>query len=78
MLIRKILPLVEMDPRRPWKVIQTELVINQYQQELYVSNRRVDAEVYLYKMAPVARIQIAPPLKYLKLCLSHLDLVSGT
>jgi hypothetical protein len=27
------------------------------------------AEAYLYKMAPVARIQIAPPLKYLKLCI---------
>jgi hypothetical protein len=29
-----------------------------------------DLVAYLYKMAPVARIQIAPPLKYLKLCLS--------
>jgi hypothetical protein len=36
------------------------------------------AEAYLYKMAPVARIQIAPPLNYLKLCLSLLDLVSWT
>jgi hypothetical protein len=26
------------------------------------------AEAYLYKMVPMARIQIAPPLKYLKLC----------
>jgi hypothetical protein len=38
----------------------------------------IEPEAYLYKMAPVARIQIAPPLKYLKLCLSLLDLVSGT
>jgi hypothetical protein len=37
---------------------------------------RDQSEAYLYKMAPVARIQIAPPLKYLKLCLSLLDLVS--
>jgi hypothetical protein len=36
----------------------------------------LNIEAYLYKMAPVARIQVAPPLKYLKLCLSLLDLLS--
>jgi hypothetical protein len=35
-------------------------------------------EAYLHKMAPVARIQIEPPLKYIKLCLSLSDLVSWT
>jgi hypothetical protein len=38
----------------------------------------INPVAYLYKMVPVARIQIAPPLKYVKLCLSLLDLVSGT
>jgi hypothetical protein len=34
-----------------------------------------NAEAYLYKMAPVERIQIAPPLKYLKLRLLIINLL---
>jgi hypothetical protein len=43
-----------------------------------IPHDKTRAEAYLYKMAPVSRIQITPPLKYLKLCVSLLDLVSGT
>jgi hypothetical protein len=42
-------------------------------------SERLQAEAYLYKMAPVARIQIEPPLKYSKIMfISLLDLVSWT
>jgi hypothetical protein len=39
-----------------------------------INNTPSSPEAYLYKMTPVVRIRIAPPLKYLKLCLLIINL----